>query len=201
MGSDSTPIARLQKISAIADATAIDGRLFQMLSGGSGVFTRNLVNMHWIAPSEQQAARTVAQQVLDIRVAFGLNMSQLAKALQVARVTVYEWMRQDSAPVLQEASRDRLTSLYRCALAWKAKPRIAGRHLQEFIPSLDTTVEKLLFADKLDAKAFQKAYTALMMAQSQPARKQAHQKHQIQKLDAAFDHILANADALGVVLD
>jgi len=201
VGRDSSPISHWHSVGLINDVFEIQANTYTKLNVGSGSRSLKHVRVFLTPRSKSEVALSVSQRVSAIRSSFGLNMTQLARVLQVARVTVYEWIRLGETHTLHEASRTRLDNVYRCAKTWQSLSCVNGSYLQEFIPSLNTTVEQLLCGDELDANVFIKAHNALIRVQNNPARKQALQQHQIKVLDAAAKGIMANAQKLGVVLD
>lgn len=126
-----------------------------------------------------QAPVTPAVMLNDIREAFGLNMSQLAQALQCERVTVYAWLREDDLSKLREGKRQRLQTLYQIARVWRGYSPLAGRVLLEKVPALQgRSVLDLLCADSLDPSAFASAYEQLARSTAPSVRAQRHRAEQ-----------------------
>lgn len=154
---------------------------------------------HNEAPAHQVAS--VAEMIQFIRAAFGLNIKQLACTLQITRVTVYEWLKLESARGLKEESRKRLNQVYQIAKVWQGMQPIAGNVLQEYIEPLGKTLEALLQETSLDINQFFIANSALLRLANNELRQQSSLKNQRASLAKAGDFIEANAASLGVLID
>ncbi len=65
-------------------------------------------------------AQSLAERVSQIKAAFGLTISQLAKVLGVERQTIYDWMDEENPRQIQEQKRERLAAMQRLAVQWNA---------------------------------------------------------------------------------
>ena len=144
---------------------------------------------------------SVAKMIQFIRATFGLNIKQLAGALQITRVTVYEWLKLESGSGLKEESRRRLNNVYQIAKVWRGMQPIAGNYLQEFIEPLGKTLEELLQESNLDTNQFFIANSALLKSATHEQRQQGDLKRQRASLAKAGDFIETTAASLGVLID
>lgn len=68
--------------------------------------------------SHADAIKRTHEVMSDLRLAFGLNVTELEQILRVKRQTIYLWMNPDSVAKLQRKNRERLTTLHSFALEW-----------------------------------------------------------------------------------
>lgn len=166
-------------------------------------FDLSKVHVFVIAHHEAQSHQvaSVAEMIQFIRAVFGLNIKQLAGALQITRVTVYEWLKLESAGGLKEESRKRLNQVYQIAKVWQGLQPITGNFLQEYIDPLGKTLDELLQASDLDINQFFIANSALLKLANNEQRQQSDLKKQRVSLAKAGAFIEANAASLGVLID
>lgn len=105
---------------------------------------------------------TAEDQIAAIQDGLSLSVTQLAEILQVARGTVYGWMRGDVELPRDHSNAQRLRDLERIARAWRARSaetlgRLVAAPLGDDQPSLVA----LLAADTWDEAAIDQALTVL----------------------------------------
>lgn len=149
---------------------------------------------------EQVRLSSPAVMVNAIRDAFGLNVTQLAQAMQVERVTVYAWLRIDSMDKLHQSNSDRLYSLHRIAKLWQTFEPLAGGHLLEKLQPTQKSVMDMLSQDQLDPAAFTAAYEQLVKATAPTLRAMRHRAEQKAVGKKAVKALQQNIDKLGMDL-
>ena len=85
---------------------------------------------------------TVAQMLIDIRISFGIGMSQLAKFLQVERPTVYAWLHSRNVP--RHDNRRRIESIWELAQTWSSRALPAHASALDHVAVDDQTICDLL---------------------------------------------------------
>ncbi|WP_232515959.1 hypothetical protein [Burkholderia multivorans] len=150
-------------------------------------------------PSEP-ALTTPAEMVEKLRSAFGLNVTQVAQALQVERITIYAWMRTERMEKLSSSNRSRLWRLYQIAKQWSSYAPLAGKYLVEIIPGRDTTLLQMLCGQQLDPGEFAHAYELLARATSPTARTRQHRADQREALKKGVENLRKNANKFGMDL-
>lgn len=98
--------------------------------------------------SETLSAQALPSQIAMIRNFMSLNISDLARVLQVERPTVYAWINESRSP--HASNLERLKQVYMIAMEWK---QISGRPIANLInvPFQDgTTTFELLCKDEID---------------------------------------------------
>lgn len=143
---------------------------------------------------------TPAEMVEELRAAFGLNVTQLAQAFHIERVTVYAWLRTDRMEKLNPANRSRLWRLYQIAKHWRSCAQLPGKYLVEQIPGKDSTLLAMLCAEQLDPGEFMQAYELLACAIGPTARAQRHRAEQKLALKKGIENLRKNADKFGLDL-
>lgn len=145
---------------------------------------------------------TLRERVQEIRNAFGLNIKQLADVMQVTRVTIYDWIRQDNMSILREGARKRLNDMYILASVWGQLPAIPGLYLDEPIDSGATTLSSLLKRDELlRPLRMQAIHQMLLQANSIKERHTAYKAQQIESIEKGAAEILANPQDYGLETD
>ena len=157
-----------------------------------------VLDHNWIQAPQ---VTSVVEMISFIRSAFSLNITQLASALQITRVTVYDWLKLEGASGLKEESRRRLNNVYQIAKFWRSMQPISGNYLQEFIEPLGKTIEEILQETNLDTNQFFIANSALLKSATNEQRQQRDLKKQRASLAKAGEFIEANAASLGVLID
>lgn len=75
-----------------------------------------------------ESVKSVVDMVIDIKAALGINVKQLAKALQVEHQTIYNWMNETETPHIQPRNYERLTKIRALSEHWNQLcKRPAGR--------------------------------------------------------------------------
>lgn len=150
-------------------------------------------------PSEPTLT-TPAEMVEKLREAFGLNVTQLAQALHIERITVYAWLRTDRMEKLNPSNRNRLWRLYQLAKQWGNYAPLAGKYLVEPVPGRNTTLLQMLCAPQLDPGEFAQAYELLAQATGPTARTQRHRAEQRLALKKGIENLRKNVDKFGMDL-
>lgn len=116
------------------------------------------------------AVRSVSTQLSNVKAAFGLSISQLAKVLAVKRPTIYSWMDPETGPeTLRGANRARLNALCDIAHKWNELSKLPpSRHLTASLTK-GGSLFALLSADKLDRRAIEEAMKAVAKVTRRPA--------------------------------
>jgi hypothetical protein len=61
---------------------------------------------------------TPSKMIYAIKSAFGMNMTQVAQAMQVERQTIYQWLDEEQPVGMQSRNKERLLALYNFAQQW-----------------------------------------------------------------------------------
>ncbi|MEZ5581924.1 MAG: hypothetical protein R3F37_03320 [Candidatus Competibacteraceae bacterium] len=126
-----------------------------------------------VADEVSTEPRTAHDQVRFIQASMGLTLSHLAKALNVERQTIYNWLQDEQAPVLQTRTRTRLNEIASIAHQWNT---LCSRPLGKLVTSIDLggfTLMDLLSQMPLDDMLLKTAMQKL--AHEIDARKQRQQ--------------------------
>jgi len=139
------------------------------------------------------------EMLVTIQNAFALNVTQLAEILNVTRVTIYQWRKEDAAP-LKEESRARLQQLYGLATFWRGLATVPGAQLHEYIAGMNTTLEATLKQSDVDRDQLGKIHAALLRAESSQVRRQRAVQTQREAL-AKLKANLVDTPVPGVIAD
>lgn len=118
-------------------------------------------------------AKSPATIVGDIKAAFGLNVTQLARILQVERPTIYQWMDEDQNPRIQPRNRERLLTIQMFAEEWNRISSQPANKLFETLSFEGKTLMDLLGNNTLDKPTIRSAMQAVA---TQIAENQAKKK-------------------------
>ncbi len=153
------------------------------------------------SPQDVTAPRAVSrtEMLAAIQNAFALNVTQLAEILNVTRVTVYQWRKEDAAP-LKEESRARLQQIYGLATFWRSLAAVPGAQLHEYIAGMNTTLEATLKQSDVDRDQLGKIHAALLRAESSQVRRQRAVQAQREAL-AKLKANLVDTPVPGVIAD
>jgi hypothetical protein len=153
------------------------------------------------APVQETISLLLPADMLNtIREAFGLNITQLAQALGIERITVYAWLKTESLAKLHDSNRSRLNALHRVAKLWQSFEPLAGSYLLEKLSTTQMTVLEMLCQEMIDLSAFSRAYEQLAKATGSTMRAlhhRAEQKAVGRKIVKSLRH---NMDKLGLDL-
>jgi len=156
----------------------------------------------WIAPFEARPASSLTGMIGYIRQAFGLNIKQLAEVMQVSRVTIYDWMRQDDLSVLRGGARMRLNHLRMLAQQWSKLGGVPGEFLEEQIPAESASLIAILSREKLPKPPkLTQLHQRLLAAQNRAERSQAYGKQRSKAIAKGAAKILANPQEFGLEMD
>lgn len=162
--------------------------------------------MGWIALQQRttqwHAPATLSEKIQEIRQAFGLNIKQLAEVMQVTRVTIYDWLRQDSLSVLRDGARRRLTHVQTLAAVWAQLPSIPGAYLEEQFDEAGTTLGALLNASTLPTPLqLPMIHQRLLQIKGIEQRNAASQARLSESIGKGAAKILANPHEYGLESD
>lgn len=144
---------------------------------------------------------TPSKMVEELRETFGLNVTQLAQALHIERITVYAWMRTELLEKLNQSNRNRLWSLHKLAQQWRQYSPLSGKYLLEPIPGQDTTILQMLCQEDLSPYEFARAYELLAKATAPSTRVQQNQAERSTALKKGIENLRKNSNKFGMNLD
>ncbi len=115
-----------------------------------------------VAPALTAANITAEDQLAAIQEGLSLSVTQLAEILQVARGTVYGWMRGEVELPRDHGTAQRLRDLERIARAWRARSaETIGRLVAALLGDDQPSLIALLAADTWDEPAIDQALAVL----------------------------------------
>ncbi len=101
--------------------------------------------------------KSVPRLLNDIRTAFGLTISQLAKVLQVERQTVYLWLDPDQQTKIQARNRERMIDIHRMALEWNSRSAVPASKWIDSPVADGASIFSLLSSEALNVDALRVA--------------------------------------------
>lgn len=135
---------------------------------------------------------TPAEMLTSIRNAFMLTVSTASAVFKVSRPTIYQWVSLSNIEQIRARSdRDRMKELYRLAQTWIHKGPLAGRWVEETLPS-GISVLDLLSADTINQAAVLQAHDLLSNAKNR-LRKAEHSRSlaAVEAMQSAFETLAA----------
>jgi hypothetical protein len=160
----------------------------------------------WIGPQmrsrNSQPGATVREKIQEIRHAFGLNIKQFSEVMQVTRVTIYDWLRQDNMSILREAARKRLNQVHVLATVWTRLQPIPGLYLDESIEGGAASLFSQLKGDELPTpQGITNIHHLLLQACSIEKRPEAYVARRSESLAQGVKKILGDPQDYGLEMD
>lgn len=185
--------------------TASGAVTIQIHSGRASQTTAFFALYHFVTPHNADQARLINSLVgrlNEVRHAFGMNIKQLASVMQVTRVTIYDWMRQDEIQKLRAPTIQRLVQMQALASMWGKLPALAGNYLAEPLPDGSGTLEDRLSSNSLPSPIhLQQINQQLLSVLDEEKRLQAHRARQAHAIAEGTAKILSNPQAYGLEAD
>jgi hypothetical protein len=153
----------------VANATAVNSVIRSGSTVGSP-FRITVLDENTFSRTEDTTVLLPQQQLAGLQRYFSLNISDLAKALRVARPTIYAWLR-GVQPQGQHLAR--LDQLYRMARSWRSvSSSPVGEYLSAPLGN-NCSLLSYLSADQLDEDAVQEALSSIRTARSKKTRRES----------------------------
>lgn len=166
-------------------------RVLLLSTGGNTIYIWETKSQFTLALPSKSIV-TPAEMVNAVRRAFMLSVSTASAVFKVSRPTIYQWVSLSNIEQIRARSdRDRMKELYRLAQSWVYKGPLAGRWVEETLPS-GISVLDLLSADTINQAAVLQAHDILSNAKNR-LRKAEHSRSlaAVEAIQSAFENLAA----------